>query len=1432
MTDKELSSLSYINKDFNTNYKEFLEYVKKLSPKWDPTISNESDPGVLFIKLAAILVDKCSYNIDKNILENFPVSVAQLANARQIFSQLGAPMNWYRSAKGSVTMWWADEEKQIENITDPLYVVIPALTSLTDTEGSVSYATTESVKLLLNGTKVTVPVIEGVVSEYQVNGVNLITTENLAENRRLYFTETSIAENGIFFTDENGNIDTDWHRVDNISSEAYNSKVYEFGVSRDGFSCYIEFPFDVDNLFGKGVYIKYIISNGEAGNISRGTLQKFSAEKSYSIYTSTADTTSDTQQTVVLDAGNVGIQNVYAINNGQDPEDINSAYLTYKSTVGTFKTLVALRDYENAFRVVGQSLELIGNCFATDRTCDPQFSYKIVGEEDGVVRRKNFVAREEIETDVFVKKLSAFDLKIYALQYVPEPQKEAGTSGEKTYDSSFTVVSSTNLTTVENEKDIEDYKNISADYKPITPADISQNGDNSICFIKNYYDISCTVIPQNGLSSSQADDIKANIQKALFREYNSSKVAFGEPVSFDSVYDTILAADSRIKAISLENITYNPVAYSYIKTGEDSQGNPVGEWQEIELRKSRKELPPDTLPPDERAAYVLTSEDKLSYEVYSKSCLAGRTPFLQNIDTNFTYSASQDNAVPVMGITGYIDNIVGANMYFEHTFTPDDAGKSYELKENEHVLFYAPNYIDNQSFSIYTKYQFHLNQNFSINAYPELNPNASWVTLDNPVTFVGKLNETTTSLPARFEYETLSGILGWYVNDTPQNPADWGITVDGTPTEGNFFVITATDTIPANATYRLKEGESICFYLRADDNSPYEYYYYGEGNIITPTMPLTSNRNVFNGEYIGQLIVGTDFNGTKSGIVSNTYSAFGNYFGTYNEFLQNKVTGSYNVISGSNTITTKKKNTVVISDGSEADIPLTGTKFYFQTDKTEKEGDQEYYVLFEAGESQHLLQENEFLMYDYNTTIFPIVMAGTLITRTGGLSNKVRIKVHNFNVDEDTANSDSEIWQALPDSIESITLTETTFYSVGSGSKLTVEGLEANTSFTLTNPPEGFGIDFKVGDNWLGASFEYDGETTALPTIDTGDGWRVCSYLDLNVSSTKKQQVLEGQVVEFLTKDYHIFTDSTSISDLKISAQDITVFPIPPVPWEFTCAVIAGDEEIEVVWYKSGVEVVIEDYGITYTGIPNDGDSISVKQSASGDAPYSFYADSYYNLSGGRNIHTVRYNSKGEQVPMAIYSYTEKQSDNDIEYSDTSVRVTADGGKKTFDLYLPYNKFLYASQAADIGLAYFFTIEFDSKVEDTVSVIVGNAYEIGGGLKKRHFFVIYPAAGLGEDLPTEVTLEITSGVSYTISQLTLADCFLEIASCWKNIMDACGRYDYKINYYDYFYLPPTSERIDDPLVPSSYFDRNHPFNKNTIPQIRDISIKVLGVSGD
>lgn len=78
-TEKELqiSNKSYTNKDFEAIYTELITFAENLSKRYSPMDSNESDPFIVLLKLAAFVADKVNYNLDKNILERFILSCTQ-----------------------------------------------------------------------------------------------------------------------------------------------------------------------------------------------------------------------------------------------------------------------------------------------------------------------------------------------------------------------------------------------------------------------------------------------------------------------------------------------------------------------------------------------------------------------------------------------------------------------------------------------------------------------------------------------------------------------------------------------------------------------------------------------------------------------------------------------------------------------------------------------------------------------------------------------------------------------------------------------------------------------------------------------------------------------------------------------------------------------------------------------------------------------------------------------------------------------------------------------------------------------------------------------------------------------------------------------------------------------------------------------------------
>ena len=268
-----LDTTSYTNKDFRTIWPELLELVTDLTDKWDPNNSNEADPGVALLKLKAFIADNLNYNIDKNTLEAFPSSVTQRGNAQKLYDTLGYQLNWYKSAITDVYFKFIDSQDSQDNLAskdEDLFVTftVPRFAQIKNASGTIVYTVLESISLdNKNVTKTEYPVkaIEGPVESFTINGSDIIQINNLDSNYRLYFTESMIAQNGIFIN----NVGTSdfWEESFNLESTQLGKKVFKFGVLPTTNQCYIEFPQDAAELFDQGINIHYIISSGSNGNI-------------------------------------------------------------------------------------------------------------------------------------------------------------------------------------------------------------------------------------------------------------------------------------------------------------------------------------------------------------------------------------------------------------------------------------------------------------------------------------------------------------------------------------------------------------------------------------------------------------------------------------------------------------------------------------------------------------------------------------------------------------------------------------------------------------------------------------------------------------------------------------------------------------------------------------------------------------------------------------------------------------------------------------------------------------------------------------------------------------------------------------------------------------------------------------------------------------
>lgn len=558
-----LSSISYTNKDFNSIYPELLELAKKLSSKWDPTVSNESDPGVVLIKTDAIIGDKNNYNIDKNILEAFPETVTQEINARNLYNQLAYYMPWYRSAATDVTFKYIGEE-----LTSSDEFSIPKYTMVADAKSEFVYTLIEEPVFDKESTVVSAKALEGVIVDLKINGSDIITLANIDNKNRIYLDDYTVAENGVFISNVDTTDKTLWEKVDNLLITPLGTKCYEFGIDPRNEICYIEFPQDIANLIDAGLNIKYLVSNGSQGNISAKTLERFYQEGSIELNGETLPMNNETFQ----------LQNVSAAVDGSDPQSISDAYLSYKKTVGTFNTLVTLRDYINAIYSSG----IVSNGIVADRTTDIQTAYTIITDDEVNPEQsfqrpitdayastiasllnistnykcndKSLSLGELLEEAISLystyieeepKEMNAFDLKLYLLH-------NSGTIANiDQYEESFKMEDihfKDSIPTRQVLDYISEQKCVQHDFKEAKP--------DTPCMYQNSYPLNIKIVATDKLTEAQVNEVKINIIKSLFNVVCSRAQEFGVEPQYDVIYECIANADERIKTVILDDFQY------------------------------------------------------------------------------------------------------------------------------------------------------------------------------------------------------------------------------------------------------------------------------------------------------------------------------------------------------------------------------------------------------------------------------------------------------------------------------------------------------------------------------------------------------------------------------------------------------------------------------------------------------------------------------------------------------------------------------------------------------------------------------------------------------------------------------------------------------------------------------------------------------------
>lgn len=689
----DISPISYTNKDFRAIYEELLNLINDLTDRWDPKSTNESDPGLVLVKLKAFLADKLNYNIDKNILENFPSQATQRGNAQKLYDILGYGMKYYQSAVTTVTMRYnRGNNPGVYSISNKGAYTIPAFTQLTDTNNQISYITKSEAQVSIesgNQSAIEVEVIEGYVQDFAINGNTTINISNLDSDYKLYFTESMIAQNGIFINSDKDS--SYWRAVDNLESTQLGQKVFKFGLMPVTNTCYIEFPQDAAALFGDGIHIKYIVTQGIDGNISSGVLNSISNTletddiKELDSEGNPTDTKADLKKYTLV------IQNRSAVS-GKNPESLKQAYRNCQKVIDTFNTLVTVQDYQNAIYNSG----VVSNVVVSDRTNDINDSYKVVSKS---VDGDRILPLNKSTNNI--PNMDAFDIGVYALINVPN------VGDADSYDRSF----QTNRDTITQAQEaIQNYKSIQHNYK-----DTIDKSSNSPFIFKNLVSLEGKVLTYQKVTVKEAEEIQNKIKNHLYNVYQARNVDFGKELDYNDLVDEIKNADDRIKTVVLDYPKYN-----------------------IHYMNSNNKL-------------VSLSDDStlnLQNTIKAKAILAGVTPYFifdnnQGLNYSMTSVGSYLSGSYVETIANNSNGYVDTGNITSDKYTPSyknisaittsvkigdstlNTGYPYTLRENENIFCVGPSYVEKAQLSTCLYYAFlsSVEKSIKANSYYTLKEN-------------------------------------------------------------------------------------------------------------------------------------------------------------------------------------------------------------------------------------------------------------------------------------------------------------------------------------------------------------------------------------------------------------------------------------------------------------------------------------------------------------------------------------------------------------------------------------------------------------------------------------------------------------------------------------------------------------------------------------
>ena len=413
-TDYSPVKISYTNKDYTNILDDLINSISGITEKWNTTDTN--DPGMVLVKLMAILGDMLFYTQDIQSLEVYPNSVTQRKNAASIYRLIGYKMRWYKSAA---------LQANVVN-TYSSFATLPRFCTFTTETGNVTYCTFDEYNLKSNtsnnGFEELVTLVQGTpitpvrVSNdpypavgqawHTIYGYNYSTDDIV--NNRIYLQYQNVDQDHIIVVDDTNQ---EWELKENIYLTTDVGRFFEFGVDVND-QPYIELVDYYNNFNVHKFKIFYIRSDGEAGQIYANTLKNITGN----VWARTG--TGDSQY--VYNVSSFIKFTHYDSSYGYNPETPDEARKNSVLFQNTLDTLITLADFERAtLREDG-----VANVRATDLTNDPGIKKTFyIGDinQDGTIDDLDYQMLVDYVKEPALNALTTYQLKLADISQDGDP---------------------------------------------------------------------------------------------------------------------------------------------------------------------------------------------------------------------------------------------------------------------------------------------------------------------------------------------------------------------------------------------------------------------------------------------------------------------------------------------------------------------------------------------------------------------------------------------------------------------------------------------------------------------------------------------------------------------------------------------------------------------------------------------------------------------------------------------------------------------------------------------------------------------------------------------------------------------------------------------------------------------------------------------------